>query len=357
MTVILVTGGAGYVGSHTCKALAAHGFTPVTFDSLERGVRDAVRWGPLVQGDLSDRAALDCAFAAYRPAAVLHFAAYSYVGESVAQPLLYYRNNVVGTLVLLEAMAAANVGCMVFSSSCAIYGVPDRVPIPEEHPRQPVNPYGASKLMGERMIADAGSSHGLRAVVLRYFNAAGADPDGEIGENHDPETHLIPLALDAALGGIPRLIVNGEDYDTPDGTCVRDYVHVSDLADAHVRALRYLLGGGESVALNLGNGSGHSVRQVIEATERVTGHAVPVHMGLRRPGDPPVLVGDSVRARAVLGWRPQRGDLDVQIADAWRWRTRSVAPGHQGPSGRAPAYVDLLPQPAPDPVLVKAAPR
>ncbi|MBB3268227.1 UDP-arabinose 4-epimerase [Azospirillum sp. OGB3] len=336
MTAVLVTGGAGYVGSHACKALAAAGFLPVTFDSLEHGRRDAVRWGPLLQGDLADRAALDRAFAEHQPVAVLHFAAYAYVGESVAKPLRYYRNNVAGTLTLLEAMAAAEVGMLVFSSTCATYGAPRVTPIPEDHPQQPVNPYGASKLMVERMIMDVGAASGLRAVILRYFNAAGADPEGEIGENHDPETHLIPLALDAALGRIPHLTVNGDDYDTPDGTCVRDYIHVSDLADAHVRALRHLLDGGDSVALNLGNGQGFSIRQVADAAERVTGRRVPLTVGPRRPGDPPVLVGDARKARALLKWRPQRDDLDVQIADAWRWRQREYTVSQEAVRCRSP---------------------
>ncbi|MDG5497377.1 UDP-glucose 4-epimerase GalE [Niveispirillum sp. BGYR6] len=320
MTNVLVTGGAGYVGSHACKALAAAGFTPVTFDNLERGKRDAVRWGPLVVGDLADRAALDAAFAQYQPVAVLHFAAYTYVGESVEQPLRYYRNNTMGTLTLLDAMAAAGVDRLVFSSTAATYGVPQSVPIPESHPQQPVNPYGMSKLMVERIILDTAAASSLRAVMLRYFNAAAADPDGEIGENHDPETHLIPLVLDAVRGRIPHLTINGDDYDTPDGTCIRDYIHVTDLADAHVRALRYLMDGGSTVALNLGNGTGFSIQQVIEAAERVTGQAVPVTFGARRPGDPSVLVGDPTRARQLLGWHPQRSDLDTQIADAWRWR-------------------------------------
>ncbi|MFE1600415.1 UDP-glucose 4-epimerase GalE [Methylobacterium sp. ID0610] len=320
MTTVLVTGGAGFIGSHACKALAAAGFTPVTYDNLERGTREAVRWGPLVEGDLSDRAALDRAFAEFRPRAVLHFAAYAYVGESVTHPLAYYRNNVAGSLTLLEAMADAGVGLLVFSSTCATYGVPHTIPVPEDHPQHPVNPYGASKLMMERMIADAGAASGLRSVMLRYFNAAGADPEGAIGENHDPETHLIPLVIDAALGRVPHLTVNGDDYDTPDGTCIRDYIHVADLADAHVRALRYLLDGGETTAFNLGNGAGFSIRQVIDVAERVTGRPVPVRIGERRPGDPPVLVGDAARARAILGWQPQRADLETQVTDAWRWR-------------------------------------
>ncbi|GAB0114216.1 UDP-glucose 4-epimerase GalE [Acidisoma sp. C75] len=321
MTTVLVTGGAGFVGSHACKALAAAGFKPVTFDSLEHGTRQAVRWGPLVEADLSDRAALDAAFATYRPEAVLHFAAYAYVGESVTAPLRYYRNNVAGTLALLEAMEAACVRRLVFSSTCATYGLPQSIPIAETHPQNPVNPYGASKLAVERMITDAGPAYGLRSVMLRYFNAAGADPEGMIGENHKPETHLIPLVLDAAAGVLPWLTINGEDYDTPDGTCVRDYIHVQDLAEAHVLALRYLLDGGRTIAMNLGNGAGFSIRQVIALAERVTGRPVPVRFGERRPGDPGILVGDAALARATLGWQPKLGELFGQIRDAWRWRS------------------------------------
>lgn len=324
MPVVLVTGGAGYIGSHVCKALSKAGYTPVTYDNLERGEREAVRYGPLVEADLTDRASLDSAFALYRPVAVLHFAAYAYVGESVEKPLLYYRNNVVGSLTLLQVMSEASVTRLVFSSTCATYGLPYSVPITEEHPQRPVNPYGASKLMVERMIEDVSAVTPLRAVMLRYFNATGADPDGEIGENHTPETHLIPLVLDAILGRIPHLTINGDDYDTPDGTCIRDYIHVSDLADAHVRALTYLLEGGETTALNLSNGSGFSVRQVIDVAERVTGYTVPICMGARRPGDPPVLIGSAAHAWKLLGWRPERGSLEIQIADAWRWRQRNT---------------------------------
>jgi UDP-arabinose 4-epimerase len=321
MAVVLVTGGAGYIGSHACKALRDSGHTPVTFDNLDRGFRHAVRFGPLFVGDLLDRAALDAALARYRPTAVLHFAGYAYVGESVGDPLLYYRNNALGTLTLLQAMVSAEVNTLVFSSSCAVYWIPDRIPITEDHPQRPVNPYGASKMMAERMIADTASAHGRKAVMLRYFNAAGADPDGEIGENHSPETHLIPLVLDAMLGRVPDIRVHGDTYDTPDGTCVRDYVHVSDLAEAHLRALEYLRGGGDTIALNLGNGRGASVREVIGAAERVTGRRATVRIEPRRAGDPPVLIGDPGRAREVLGWRPRRSDLHQQIGDAWRWRT------------------------------------
>lgn len=325
MTNILVTGGAGYIGSHTAKALAGAGFTPVVFDNLQRGHERAVKWGPLVKGDLHDAAALDGAFAGYEPAAVVHFAAFAYVGESVSDPYLYYRNNVAGTLSLLEAMKRASCASIVFSSTCATYGIPKKVPITEDTPQVPVNPYGASKLMVERMLADAGTAYGLRSVALRYFNAAGSDPDGEIGEEHDPETHLIPLALHAAAGGRP-LWVFGDDYDTPDGSCIRDYIHVCDLADAHVLAVRRLICGGASRIFNLGNGRGYSVFEVMRTAERVTGLPVPHVISPRRPGDPPQLIANASRAIEELGWKPRFGALDDQIAHAWRFMQSARAP-------------------------------
>jgi UDP-glucose-4-epimerase GalE len=315
---ILVTGGAGYIGSHVCKALAARGYAPVAYDDLSRGNAWAVKWGPLERGDISDAKRLDEVFERHAPAAVMHFAAFAYVGESCADPLLYYRNNVAGSQVLLQAVVAHGAPPVVFSSSCATYGVPERLPIPEEHPQRPVNPYGFTKLVVERMLADLATAAGLRSVALRYFNAAGADPDGGIGEAHEPETHLIPLVLAAARSG-GTVDVYGADYDTPDGTCVRDYVHVADLADAHVRALDHLLAGGASAAFNLANARGYSVREVIAAAEAVCGLPIRARDVGRRPGDPPVLVGDATRAAAVLGWRPARSDLRRQIADAWRW--------------------------------------
>ena len=324
MTTVLVTGGAGYVGSHACKALAAAGITPVTFDNLEAGHRWAVKWGPLVVGDLRDTGKLDYAIRKYKPAGVLHFAAHAYVGESTLNPLKYYDNNVAGTLSLLGSMQAHDIRHIVFSSTCATYGVPKVVPIPEDHPQDPINPYGSSKLVVEWMLRDMAFAHDLRFVCLRYFNAAGADPDGEIGEAHSPETHLIPLVLDAASGDIPEIAIFGDDYDTPDGTCIRDYIHVSDLADAHVRALKWLLSGGDAMFLNLSNGKGFSVRHVIDAAQRVTGLKVPVVVHPRRPGDPPVLIGEASKARALLGWEPQRHELEQQIADAWSWRRRFI---------------------------------
>jgi UDP-arabinose 4-epimerase len=319
---ILVTGGAGYIGSHACKALAQAGYTPVSLDNLVYGHRWAVRWGPLQEGDIADRACLDAVIQRYRPAAVMHFAAYAYVGESVQDPGKYYRNNVAGTLTLLEAMRDHGIQRLIFSSTCATYGVPEQIPIDERHPQRPINPYGASKLMIERMLADFDSAHGLRSIALRYFNAAGADPDAEIGEAHDPETHLIPLVLDAAAGARPAITVHGDDYDTPDGTCIRDYIHVTDLAQAHVLALQALEQGADSAVYNLGNGHGFSVREVIDQAARVTGRSVPVAIGPRRPGDPPRLVGDATRIRRSLGWQPHYADLDAILHTAWRWHQR-----------------------------------
>jgi len=319
MKHVLVTGGAGYIGSHACKALALAGFVPVTYDNLVFGHRSAVRWGPLVHGDILDRAALDAALRAWQPVAVMHFAAFAYVGESVTHPGKYYRNNVAGSLTLLEAMRDAGVGQLVFSSTCATYGVPQAMPIAEDHPQSPINPYGASKLMVERMLRDFDVAHGLRSISLRYFNAAGADPERETGEHHDPETHLIPLVLDAAAGVRPDVTVFGDTYPTPDGTCIRDYIHVGDLAQAHVLALQALLAGAATTAYNLGNGQGFSVRQVIDAARAVTGLAVPVRMGPRRAGDPPELVGDASRIRTELGWAPRHAELADIVGTAWRW--------------------------------------
>lgn len=319
MKHVLVTGGAGYIGSHACKALAAAGYVPVTFDNLVYGHRSAVRWGPFVHGDISDRAALDAVLRTWQPVAVMHFAAFAYVGESVTNPGKYYRNNVVGTLTLLEAMRDAGVKQFVFSSTCATYGVPSCVPISEDHAQNPINAYGASKLMIERMLKDFNSAHSMRSICLRYFNAAGADPACETGEAHDPETHLIPLVLDAAAGVRPNVTVFGTDYPTPDGTCVRDYIHVTDLAQAHVLALQALQAGAASTAYNLGNGKGFSVRQVIDVAQQVTGLNVPVVLGAQRAGDPPALVGDARRIQAELGWQPKHADLADIIGTAWRW--------------------------------------
>ncbi|MBF0307450.1 MAG: UDP-glucose 4-epimerase GalE [Alphaproteobacteria bacterium] len=316
---VLVVGGAGYVGGQTCKALAAAGLAPVVYDDLSNGHDWAVRWGPLEQGDLRDEARLVAVIERHRPVAVVHFAALIEAGISVGDPAPFYDINIAGSLALLNAMRRTGLDRLVFSSTAAVYGEPVQVPIPESHPLAPVNPYGRTKLAVEWMLGDFARAYGIGWVALRYFNAAGADPDGEIGEAHDPETHLIPLALAAAAGRRPELAVFGSDYPTPDGTCVRDYVHVADLAAAHVLALAHLDRGGASGAYNLGNGAGFSVAQVIEAAGRVVGRPVPFRLAPRRPGDPPRLVGDSTRARAELGWRPARPDLDVMIEDAWRW--------------------------------------
>ncbi|HEY9751856.1 MAG TPA: UDP-glucose 4-epimerase GalE, partial [Coleofasciculaceae cyanobacterium] len=273
-------------------------------------------------GDISDRALLDQVFATHTIDAVMHFAAYAYVGESVAAPDKYYRNNVVGTLTLLEAMLASSVKQIVFSSTCATYGMPQTVPIPEDHPQSPINPYGATKLMVERVLKDFDVAYGLKSVCFRYFNAAGADPGGQLGEDHDPETHLIPLVLLAALGKRDSISVLGTDYPTPDGTCIRDYIHVTDLAQAHVLGLEYLLKGGDSAIFNLGNGNGFSVNQVIEAARRITGRPIKAVNCPRRPGDPPALIGSSDRARAILGWNPQYADLETILTHAWQWHQK-----------------------------------
>ncbi len=319
---VLVTGGAGYIGSHACKALSRAGYLPVTYDSLVYGHEWAAKWGPLEIGDICNRARLDTVISHYNPIAIMHFAAFAYVGESVADPGKYYRNNVAGSLTLLEAARDSGIGRFVFSSTCATYGIPSKLPITEDTPQDPINPYGASKLMVERMLRDFDAAHGIRSAVLRYFNAAGADQDGEIGEDHQPETHLIPLVLDAASGRRENVTIFGADYPTPDGTCLRDYIHVSDLADAHVLALDRLLTGAASDVFNLGNGLGFSVRQVVDTVERIAGLKVPVKLGDRRPGDPAALVSDATKARDVLGWRPRLNDLDEIVRTAWAWHQR-----------------------------------
>jgi UDP-glucose-4-epimerase GalE len=324
--VVLVTGGAGYVGSHACKALALAGFTPVTFDNFSTGNRWAVRFGPLEPGDILDLATLHSAFKRHRPIAVMHFAGAALVGESMREPAFYWRQNLTGTLNLVEACRIHEVGAFVFSSTCAVYGTPERVPIDEDAPKAPINPYGASKLAAERLLADAAMAYGLRFAILRYFNAAGADPEGEIGEHRPVETHLIPLLLDAVLGLRPPLQVLGTDYPTPDGTAIRDYVHVADLAVAHVRALEHLLAGGGSLVCNLGTGEGHSVRQVIEAAERITGRPVPRVEAPRRPGDPPRLVADPGLARERFRLLPSNlAGLERILETAWAWHARHRA--------------------------------
>jgi len=329
---VLVTGGAGYIGSHAAKALARAGYVPVVLDNLVRGHRTAVRWGALVEGDVGDHALVVETLRRFDIAAVMHFAAFAYVGESMTRPERYFRNNVVSSLALLDAMRETGVRRIVFSSTCATYGLPESVPIREDMAQRPVNPYGESKLAVERMLHWEGLAHGLQHVSLRYFNAAGADAEGEIGEWHDPETHLIPLVLDAALGRRPEIEIFGTDYPTPDGSAIRDYIHVSDLAEAHVLALGHLERGGASLALNLATGQGHSVREVIAAAERVTGRRVPRREAARRPGDPPALVADATRARTVLGWTPRQSDLDTILATAWAWHQRchAAAPADGG---------------------------
>ncbi|THD85853.1 UDP-glucose 4-epimerase GalE [Aliigemmobacter aestuarii] len=322
---VLVTGGAGYIGSHACKALARAGFVPVAFDNLSTGWAEAVKFGPFVQGDLMDRARVDEAFARFRPVAVMHFAALSLVGESMRDPGLYWRINLGGALNLFEAAVAAQCRNIVFSSTCATYGDQDGVMLDEGCEQRPINAYGASKRAIEDMLVNFGQAYGLNHVIFRYFNVAGSDPEGEIGEQHRPETHLIPLMLEAIEGKRPALTLFGTDYPTPDGTCVRDYVHVTDLADAHVLGLKRLLDGQGNGVFNLGTGRGFSVREVITHAGAVTNRPVPVVEGPRRPGDAAALVSGSVRACEELGWRPERSDLRQMITDAWRW---SQSPGY-----------------------------
>ncbi len=319
---VLVTGGAGYVGSHACKALHAAGYKPICYDNLCRGHADAARWGPLVTGDLLDTAALDAVFEQYRPETVMHFAALTYVGESVSDPLAYFRTNVGGSVSLLEAMRRHSVTRLVFSSSCAVYGVPDQVPISETAPCRPVSPYGWTKYVVETVLAQHAQASGLRYISLRYFNAAGADIDGDLGERHDPETHLIPLVLEAAAGKRDQIEIYGDDYDTPDGTCIRDYVHVNDIAEAHVLALRRLEQGGSTTTYNVGTDHGFSVSEIIARAEAVSGCKVPVTTVARRPGDAPSLVSDAARIRNDLGWLPKHSDLDRILASAWAWHRR-----------------------------------
>ncbi|WP_136636221.1 UDP-glucose 4-epimerase GalE [Pseudooceanicola onchidii] len=319
MKKVLVTGGAGYIGSHACKALRAAGFEPVTYDNLATGWQDAVKFGPFEQGDLLDRARLDEVFATHQPVAVMHFAALSQVGESMKEPGLYWRNNVQGSLTLFEAAVAAGCLNVVFSSTCATYGDQDNVVLDEDSAQYPINAYGASKRAIEDILRDFEAAHGLRHVIFRYFNVAGADPEGEVGEFHQPETHLIPLMLDAIDGKRDALTIFGTDYATPDGTCIRDYVHVCDLVDAHVLGVNWIMDGKPSRVFNLGTGSGFSVREVIDHSRAVTNRAVPYKEGPRRPGDCTKLVSGSTRAEAELGWRPTRSTLETMITDAWRW--------------------------------------
>jgi len=313
---ILVTGGAGFIGSHACKELSLHGFEPVAYDNMSTGNMEAVRWGPLIKGDVLDQQLLKDTIRHCRPVAVMHFAASAYVGESVRDPAKYYRNNVSGMISLLDAVKAAGTPPVIFSSSCATYGTVGTLPIRESFPQEPVNPYGRTKLIGEQLLRDHGAAYGQRYGILRYFNACGADPDGDIGEWHTPETHIIPLALRAAAQTGPAFQLFGTDYDTPDGTCIRDYIHVTDLARAHVLALQHLLDGGEDLAVNLGSGRGHSVRDILDSIQRSTGKAVPHEAQGRRAGDPPALFADASAARKLLGFSARYSDLDTIITTA-----------------------------------------
>lgn len=324
---ILVIGGAGYIGSHMVKFLGQHGCRVTTLDNLAGGYRDAVLHGDFVQGDIADRAGLDALFRGQRFDAVMHFASFIQVGESVTAPARYYQNNLVNTLNLLDAMRDANIDKFIFSSTAAIFGEPQSERIGEAHPKQPINPYGRTKLMVEQVLADYDSAYGLKSVCLRYFNAAGADPEGALGERHEPETHLIPLVLRAASGRRPHITVFGRDYDTPDGTCIRDYVHIHDLCSAHWLALQSLVSGGGSDVFNLGNGSGFSVQQVIDVARQVTGREIPVQYADRRAGDPARLVADATRAVAQLGWTPRYAALDTLIEHAWRWEQKVLVRG------------------------------
>lgn len=319
---ILVTGGAGYIGSHMAKQLARARKDFVVLDNLDRGHERAVKWSPLVKADLGDRGALKKAMSEHRINAVIHFAAHSCVGESVQNPALYFRNNVMNTMILLEVMQELGIKCIVFSSTAAVYGNPQTIPIPEEHPKAPVNPYGETKIFIEKALAWHEKAYGLQWMALRYFNAAGADPEGEIGEDHSPETHLIPIVLEAVLGNRPHVEIYGTDYETPDGTAIRDYIHVTDLADAHVKALEYLKSGGKSGALNLGTGQGYSVREVIQMAEKVTGKKVPVREASRRAGDPPALVAKVENAKKILNWKPVHSDLKTIVQTAWQWHQK-----------------------------------
>jgi UDP-arabinose 4-epimerase len=330
MARVLVTGGAGYIGSHTCKALAQAGHLPIAYDTLEYGFSEFVKWGPFERGSTLDGDRLSEVLRQHRPDAVMHFAAYIAAGESVEQPGKYYWNNTVGTLSLLHAMQAKGIGRIVFSSTAAVYGNPLSTPIAEDHTLAPINPYAHSKLMVEQILQDFQAAHDLRSVTLRYFNAAGADPNGELGECHDPETHLVPLALRAALGTGKTLTIFGDDYETPDGTPIRDYIHVSDLASAHVAALDYLLDGGAPAIANLGVGKGYSVREVLSTIERVLGRPVPTVDGDRRPGDPTELVADARQAGALLDWSPAYPDLETIIETAARWEQSTAAAGAAG---------------------------
>ncbi len=319
---ILVTGGAGYIGSHTCKTLAGCGYTPVSYDNLVYGHENAVKWGPFERGDIADKIRLAEIFQRYCPTAVIHFAAFAYVGESIHDPGKYYTNNVSGTINLLETMRRFDCDKIIFSSTCATYGEPSTLPITESTSQDPINPYGRSKLMIEQILKDYDSAYAIKHVALRYFNAAGADPDGEIGEDHTPETHLIPLVIDAALGSRESVEIFGTDYDTPDGTAIRDYIHVTDLADAHVKSLERIQKKECSEQYNLGTGVGTSVQEIVDMVARVSSKKVPVNYAQRRQGDPPALVADAAKALDTLNWVPGYSDLETIVRTAWNWHCR-----------------------------------
>lgn len=317
---ILVTGGAGYIGSHVCKALKQHGYTPVVYDNLCSGNRSAVKWGPFVEGDIRDQALLSETISKYNPVAIMHFAALIQVGESVANPSLYYNNNVYGSFCLLEAAREHHIKHMVFSSTAAVYGLPETSPIPEDTVKKPINPYGQTKLMMEQMIYDYAVAYGLNYGVLRYFNAAGADPEGEAGTAYKVDTHIIPLLMRVAHNLLEQIKVFGTDYATPDGTAIRDYIHVTDLAEAHILTLEHILAGKESLILNIGTNNGLSVAEVIQAARQITGHTIPEALSERRAGDPPILVAEATKARNVLNWKPQYSDINTIVKTAWAWR-------------------------------------
>ncbi len=322
---ILVTGGAGYIGSHVCKSLAQNGYIPVTYDNLCSGNREAVKWGPFEEGDIRDRARLKSIFDLYKPEAVMHFAALIQVGQSVTDPAIYYDNNVYGSLCLLEEARSANVSNFVLSSTAAVYGLPEVFPIPEDTIHAPINPYGQSKLMMEKIVQDYAKAYGLRYAILRYFNAAGADPDSETGTAYRVDTHIIPLLMRVASGMMPEIKLFGDDYNTKDGTAVRDYIHVTDLAQAHILSLRHIMDGKENLTINIGNNSGFSVSEVIEAASKITGKSIPVAKSPRRAGDPATLVADATRAKKILNWTPELSDLDTIIQTAWKWRQKQNA--------------------------------
>ncbi len=319
---ILVTGGAGYIGSHVCKALAAKGYTPVVYDNLCSGNREAVQWGPFVEGDIRDRARLKSVFQEYNPVAVMHFAALIQVAESVADPALYYDNNVHGSLCLLDEARLHDVKHIVFSSTAAVYGMPETSPVNEDSKHAPINPYGQTKLSTERMIVDFEKAYGFHYAILRYFNAAGADPENQTGSAYKKDSHIIPLLMRVASGLLPEIKLFGEDYDTPDGTAIRDYIHVTDLADAHILALAHILEGKGNLILNIGKNEGYSVAHVIDVAKRVTGKDIAVNKCPRRPGDPSILVANANRAQQILNWKPRHSDLETIVDTAWKWRQK-----------------------------------